>query len=551
MLRQIYVKNFILIDEVNLSFDLHMSTFTGETGAGKSLLMDAIGVLKGDRIRSDMVKEGKEKAIIEGVFDIPSEHIAASLLTDAGYDVEDGQLIVTREITRDGKSSARINHRMTTIAFLRELLATLVDIHSQHDTQYLLNSKYHLSLLDRFCDHDELLNEVKQCWKTFKQLDDERREALLQDYNEDDLEYLTFQLNEITEAQLRDGELEELEETLKKMSAFEKITAHIQKATALIEEDAIGSNIRLYEAYKEMNGIQEDETLINIAGKLLDAYYIIEEASNEMHDYINNMEYDEQVFNELQERIYAIRRIYRKYGGTYDAVQQKYQELDRRIDIILHRQDYINRQNTLCDQAYDAFIQKAQHLHDLRSTNAIRLEQRIVTQLQDLMLPNARFCVDIQTCDGSSTGIDRVEFLISMNAGERLKRLSLTASGGELSRFMLGMKSVFTSLQGIETVIFDEIDTGVSGSVAFSIGKKMQELGLHTQVFCVTHLAAVAACANQHYLVEKTQEHATTTSIRQLDETQRIEQLALIASDSTSSSALNAARELYIKAQNT
>lgn len=550
MLKQIYVKNFILIDEVNLSFDQQMSTFTGETGAGKSLLMDAIGVLKGDRIRSDMIKEGKEKAIIEGVFDVSLDHIASRLLIEAGYDLEDRQLIVTREITRDGKSSARINHRMTTIAFLRELLATLVDIHSQHDTQYLLNSKYHISLLDRFCDHDELRNEVKQCWKTFKKFDDERKEALLQDYNEDDLEYLTFQLNEITEAQLRNGELEELEETLKKMSAYEKITAHIQKATELIEEDTIGSNNRLYEAYKELNGIQEDDIFVTISGKLIDAYYMVEEATNAMHTYIENMDYDEQVFNEIQERIYHIRRIYRKYGGDYDAIQSKYQELDRRIDIILHRQDYINHQNIVCDQAYELFLNTAQRLHEQRSSNAKLLEQRILTQLQDLMLPNAHFCVDIQPCDGSSTGIDQIEFLISMNAGERLKRLSLTASGGELSRFMLGMKSVFTNLQGIETVIFDEIDTGVSGSVAFSIGKKMRELGIHTQVFCVTHLAAVAACANQHYLVEKTQENATTTSIRQLNEAQRIEQLALIASDSTSKSAIDAASELYIKAQN-
>ena len=539
-----FVKNFILMDEVHLDFQKGLSAFTGETGAGKSLLMDAIGVLKGERASASMVKQGCDKAIIEGVFEIEHQQLLEKLKAD-GYEAEDGQLIVTREITKDGKSTTRINQRVVNVSYIKEILTSLIDIHSQHDTQYLLNAKYHLGLLDNFINEKKLVDEVSKTYQIFKKVKDELQVALSQDYNEEELEYLTFQLNEIDQADMKDGEVEELEKELKRLQSFEKISAGVARAIERLENDGTPA---IYEAFKSITGL--DETLDEHANHISECYYQLEEISSQLHEYLDGMEYDEARFNEIQDRIFLIHKILRKYGGSISAVRLKKEELDRKIDSILHRQDFILKQERLLKEKQDAFMKGAEKLHQLRETRAKKLSQLVIQQLKDLQLPHARFVIDFQQTQGSSTGIDHVEFLISMNAGEGLKPLSQTASGGELSRLMLGLKTVFTSLMGIETVIFDEIDTGVSGKVALSIGKKMRQLAESAQVFCVTHLAPVAACASQHYIVEKSQsKDRTSTKIALLEENDRIIELANIASGTQSDHALNSVRELYQLAQ--
>lgn len=549
MLKEMFVKNFILIDEMHLIFDKHMSAFTGETGAGKSLLMDAIGVLKGDRINTSMIKEGKEKAFIEGVFEIQELHPAHKILCDAGYEIDDHMFVASREFTKEGKSTARINQRVVNVSFLKELISSLVDIHSQHDTQYLLNAKYHLQLLDNFCDVMELKEQVKQTYTSYKKLCDELETVMHGDYDEDDLEFITFQLNEIEEANIQEHELEELESEVKRLLAFEKISSKVASALTILEDETKG-NSSLYEAYKEISTLQEDEFFEGIEEKLQEAYYLVEEQIAQMKDYMSNFDYDEKRFHDLQERISLIHKIYRKYGPTLQHIQEKREDFNSKIDFILHRQDFILKQEKLCEEAKKQYLQYAEKLHEIRLKKANELEHQIVEQLKDLQLDNARFVVSIVAYEGGMDGIDRVSFLISMNAGESLKPLSTTASGGELSRFMLGLKTIFTSLQKIDTIIFDEIDTGVSGSVAFRIGRKMQEIAQHSQVFCVTHLASVAACAQYHYMVEKQQQdNRTQTIIHLLSKEQRVRELAMISNNSTSDSAMEAAQELYMRAQ--
>lgn len=548
MLKQIYVENFILIDNINLMFDDQLSAFTGETGAGKSILIDAIGILKGDRISSSMVKQNKDKALIEGIFTIDANHSVCQKLHEAGYDIEEDLLIITREFSKDGKSTSRINHRMTTVSFIKEILGSLVDIHSQHDTQYLLNNRYHLSLLDAYCKHGELLTKVKTSYQMYKECKDTLEDALQNTYNEDDLEFLTYQLNEIEAADIKEGELEELEHEQHRMMSFEKITSHLNRAIEYLDGSG-GSNPALYEACRELEGFDLDETLQTAHDALLDAYYVVDEKLQELRDYIASMEYDEERNNEIQERIFLIHKMERKYGNI-KYLENKKNELNDKIDLILHRQEFIDKQEKLKKQAYDEFLSLSISLRENRKIQADQLEKDIVKQLHDLYLPNAQFHVDFKEIDGNGFGIDKVEFMISMNLGEHLKPLSATASGGELSRLMLGLKAIFTKLAGIETIIFDEIDTGVSGSVALAIGRKMKELAKDTQVFCVTHLAQVAACANYHYLVKKEQaELETRTSIHKLTNVERIEELAMISSDSLSESAMNAANELFSKAQ--
>lgn len=550
MLDAIYVKDFVLIDQVNLSFCTGMSAFTGETGAGKSLLIDAIGILRGDRMNSSMIRQGKEKALIEGVFSIGRNHIARRLLADAGYEMEEDTIIIQREITKDGKSVVRLNHRTTTVSLVRKVLSYLIDIHSQHDSQYLLNHKYHLTLLDGYCHQKALLDEVRNLYQEYQKIAMELEHALQNDYNEDDLDFLTYQLNEIEQADLKAGELEELEEEQKRLMAFEKISTALHQCIELLNGDQ-GANPAIYESCRLLEPLIEDERLIDAHDKLLEVYYALDEQYQELYAYMDAMEFDEARNNELNERIFLIHKILRKYGGTVEEVLTKKEELEQKIDSIIHRADFLKKQEEAKQQAYQAFYQKAEQMHQIRIEKAEQLEKEIVKQLRDLYLEQAQFKVSFQQIEGNSNGIDRVEFLISMNKGEVLRPLQTTASGGELSRLMLGLKAIFTKIQGIETVIFDEIDTGVSGSVALAIGRKMRQLSSDTQVFCVTHLAQVAACAHQQYLVEKHQsDTSTTTDIQKLDEATRITQLALIASGSASAHALSAATELYQKAQN-
>lgn len=541
MLTSIFVKNFILIDQVSLDFQPGLSAFTGETGAGKSLLMDAIGVLKGERANAGMVKTGCDKAMIEGVFTIEHPSLIQKL-TEDGFDLEEDALIITREITKEGKSTTRINHRVASVSYVREIISQIVDIHSQHDTQYLLNARYHLGLLDNFVNELDLNAQVEKDYHAYKKVKDELEAALSSDYNEDDLEYLTFQLNEIDQAAVRQQELEALEDEQKRMLSFEKITSAVQLAITQMEQTG---NPAVYETFKALQGLQ-DEVPSRIASTLSDFYYQMEDMNSELHDYLDHLEYDEARFNEVSDRIFLIHKIYRKYGGDYDAVMEKRAELERKIDSILHRQDFILKHEAIVETAHKKFLASAAKLSKLRQKKAMELSTLVKQQLHDLQLEHARFEIAFEPTQGNTSGIDKVEFMVAMNAGEGLRPLAHSASGGELSRLMLGLKTVFTSLMGIETVIFDEIDTGVSGKVALAIGKKMKELGKQTQVFCVTHLAPVAACASQHYIVEKHQANQQTrTSIALLDQEQRIKELANIASGSDSDHAIQSALELY------
>lgn len=547
MLKELYVKDFILIDEVRINVNDDMSAFTGETGAGKSLLMDAIGILKGERFFVDMIRQGCKKAFIEGVFTCSHTHPVIQLLHDHGYDVQDEMLIITREVHQEGKSYTRLNQRMISVSFLKELMNLLVDIHSQHDTHQLLNSQSHSAILDSFLHDTSLLIDVKTSYKAYQEQKKELDQILHQDYTEDDLEFFTYQLNEIDHACLKEDELDELQQQLKQLQSYEKTYSSLQKALYLLQDQQGIST--LYEASKQLQHIQYDETIQKISDQFMDLYYASHDAYDQLKDYASSLSYDKDQIQQLQDRIQLIQRIYRKYGGTYQNVMEKRDTLERQIDSILYRQDAIKKHEVLCKQAYETFTQVSLKLRKKRKSFAKKLEQEVSMQLKDLELNNAKFKVNFEEIDGNAQGMDKIQFLVSMNKGETLKNLSATASGGELSRFMLGLKCVMQQYQSIETVIFDEIDTGVSGKVAFAIGKKMQEIAKYCQVFCVTHSAAVAACAKHQYLVEKQQgKKYTTTSIQKLDESKRIELLAQLSSNSTSVSALQAAKELLYEA---
>ena len=544
MLTQIYVKNFVLIDAVRLDFDSRMSVFTGETGAGKSLLIDAIGLLCGQRASAGYVKKGADRALIEGVFSLRQSSAARAILEEQGFDIDEDELIISREINAEGKSSIRVNQRAVTAAFLRELTPHLIDIHSRHDNQYLLQSKYHLRLLDSYCADDALLQEVRTAYRAYHGLQEKMQKTLAEELNEEDLDDLTEQLNEIDAAQLRGDEPAELEERIHVMNRAETVQKQLLEALDLLDGDH-GSNPALYRAVRTLENASDLDSVAAHAKALSDAYYEIEEHISALRTLLDHMEYDAQALDDMQERLFLYHKLYRRYGGTYEAVMAHRAECEARIDRILHRQEYLDRLQQQLDEAEAAYEKAAGRLHVLRTEMAERLEEQVMEQLQDLMLEHARFRIAITPARPSSSGSDAVEFQVAMNREQSFTPLSKSASGGELSRLMLGLKCVFTRLQGIETVIFDEIDTGVSGRVALAIGRKMQQLAEDTQVLCVTHLAQVAACGDQQLLVEKQDDGSvTSTSIHILDHEARIRQLALIASGSVSSASLQAAGEL-------
>jgi len=542
MLRSLYLKNFVLIDEANLDFQAGLSVFTGETGAGKSILIDAIGLLCGDRMTVDAIRKSADKMIVEGAFEIRSA-TGRQVLEASGFG-DDEVTVLTRELNIDGKSVNRCNGRIVPVSFLKELGSVGIDIHSQHDTQYLLNVKTHRTLLDQFGRHPDLLIKTTETYQVFDRLQQEFDDLSTSSLNPEDLGFLHFQIEEIQNADLKIGEDDELENKQRAMMAFEKISTRLNAAIGLLDDEG-GIMEKFHEVQKHIEGVKEMDEVQSIATSLDEIYYTLQDKSEALKDAFNSLYFDENELNRIQERLFYIAKLKRKYGRRIIDILQRKDEFEAKVQRIENRAEVLDNLQMQIDKAKDEFMQQAKVLRAARTADARRLEVDIKKQLVTLSLPNADFAIVLSEANESVHGIDNVEFLISMNKGEDKKPLVKVASGGELSRLMLGLKVIFSGLQGIETVIFDEIDAGVSGKVASAIGIKMHELADSAQVFAVTHLGQVAACADAHYLVSKTSDaQRTHTFIRELDDAGRIEALAAIANGTLTPAALIAAEEL-------
>lgn len=541
MIKHLYIENYILIDEITLDFDNGFSVFIGETGAGKSILIDAISLLYADRASSSSVGRHGDKAIVEGTFDLSGSPHALHVLEEAGFPTDD-DITITREITKAGKSTCRLNHRVVTFSLVKDLLRNEIDIHGQRDTQYLLNTSEHIRLLDQYLGNDELVRSTEEKYRIYDQLRSEYDTANNETYNENDLEFLNYQRDEIDQADLREGEDEEL---LEKEKHFKMIKASADRIAQIVSLfDGVDSD--LYDLVHQVQSLEESDTFSEIRTEISDGYYSMNDGISSLRRILDSFEYSEDDINDIQSRLFLIQRLKRKYGNTIAQILERRDEIENRIRSIENRAEYLEEIGRKRDKAYKEYQAVAQKLSDTRKAGSSRLDEEITGHLRDLALPNARFHTEISGQSANARGIDRVEFLISMNKGEDLKPLSRTASGGELSRLMLGLKTIFTHLQGIGTVIFDEIDTGVSGAVASAIGQKMHTLAGTCQVFAVTHLAPVAAYGDRHYLISKSSgSDSTSTQADLLDRTETIRQLALIAGGTDTPAALKAAEELY------
>lgn len=545
MLQSLYINNFVLIDELHLDFYRNLEVFTGETGAGKSIFIDALSLLAGERFHAQYRKNESHPTIIEGVF-TSSHHEVNQRLTEAGFDANE-ELIVTRTISVDGKVKTLLNHRSVSAMFLKETIGALLDIHSQHQTQYLLSKKYHTHLLDQYINQPELILEVKKRYTDYAKLNKEY-EAMKNQEGEFDLDYIRFQYEEIEQLHFSIEEFREVEQRVKEMSVFEKHKESLLHVLEILEQK---NEIlpALYEGYKTMESIPLEQSK-KIAGSLQEVYYSLEDLLEQIHSFEQHVHFDEETFQLDQEYLFAVQKVLRKYQNSPTYMLQKYAEFQSQIQSFDSYEDVLASLAIRVDTAFQAYTKAANELRQYREAGAKTLSEQVMEQLGDLYLPHARFTLEFQDSQPSELGNERCEFYCSMNVNQPLQPLKDVASGGELSRLMLGMKVIFSKIQGIETIVFDEIDSGVSGKVAFSIGNKMKFLSKELQVLTITHLASVAAFADEHYLVEKVHQDASTTSnIRLLNNDERIHELVMLSGHSFSEHAKQSALELLSKAK--
>lgn len=543
MIEQLMVKDYILFEHAFIDFSDGMSVITGETGAGKSLLIDAIGSLSGQRITSSVVRKGKDKAILQMVLSDVSQEIM-DWMEENGVECEDS-ILIQRTITSDNKSTIRINQQITTLAFVKELISKLVDVHSQMDTFQLMNKKVQMDLLDRYANTVSLKEQVKEAYVAYKEVFDEYQTLKNETFSDDELDYLTSQYNTIEEANVQNGELETLQEKIKEISqADQQLDTINQSIHALHKEQGVLD--LLYESYKPLEKVN---SLSALHEELKDIYYRLDEIKDSLQEKVDFYQSETQDLDSMHAREFEIRSLFKRFGGNFEGLMAKKEQLLAQIDQIIHREDVLKRLESEIQEKENKYTKYAEKLSKQRLSVFSELSSKVEEQCHDLMLEHARFQIERKEKEYGPDGIDQIEFQVSMNPGSPFLSLKESASGGELSRLMLALKVVFQSQQGIQTIIFDEIDTGVSGKVAFAMGQKMQRLSETYQVLCITHLASVAAAASHHYRVAKTSEvDSTTTTLEVLDEEGSIQELATMSSGTQSDINLEAARELKKRA---
>lgn len=540
------IENYILIEHLELQFNEAMSVFTGETGAGKSIFINALNLLCGSRLNSDIVGKKSDEAKIEGVFAFKKGSHAYESAISYDFDPQE-DCVFSRTINQEGRSTYKINRQNVNLAIVRDILRDEIDIHSQFDTAYLRDEKLHLNLLDRFHQQTDLLKEVASSYQAIHQIMNEKKAFEQSVLSETQKEFLTFQLAEIKKVDPKVVEEADITEQLSEMSNFEQNHSHFTSAKKLLNEIDTTS---FYQAIESLKLVKtSDKELLEIIEMMESSYYQLDEASLTLTKLIDKDVFDPYLFERLQERNFEYNKLKRKFQLDTEGLIQFMAKAEKQLEDSENQRFVLEEFDQRIKQAQTEFETVAKELSDVRHKAAIDLKSAIEKQLHDLSLPNAQFEVEFYQKE-SSKGLEDCRFLISVNKGQALQPLAKVASGGELSRFMLGMKVIFNRLQQIELVVFDEIDSGISGPVALQVGLKMSELSKECRVLTVTHLPAVASCGDAHYVVRKTSDDTKTlVSISELNDQERIEELAQMAFTNTSGSSLQAAQDLLHQAR--
>lgn len=532
MLQNLHVKNLALIDEIEVEFKDGLNILTGETGAGKSIILGSISLALGGRYTKDILRQGAEYGFVELTFLVENESQQKKLKEMDIYP-EEGMVTLSRRLMA-GRSVSRINGETVQMGLLKEVSSILIDIHGQHEHQSLLYKKNHLGIVDAFAR--EYLAEDKkkaaQAYKAYKACEKELKEAMADESQRvKELSFLKFEVSEIQEAHLLPGEDEELESLYRRMTNSKKIADSVNEAYLYTSEGGGNASEALSRAIRALSEASEyDDRAAQLYDQLVEVDSLLNDFNRELADYSKTCEFSDEEFYETENRLNEINHLKTKYGDTVEKILDYCASQEERIGILEDYDNYILRLKDQCAKAEEALRQSTARLTKIRKKQAKILEQAIEEGLKDLNFENVKFRIQFEsTKDYTAEGMDDIEFMISLNPGQPVKPLAGVASGGELSRIMLAIKAVMAKRDEIETLIFDEIDVGISGRTAQKVSEKMALIGKKHQVICITHLAQIAAMADHHYMIEKsTKKGDTKTSIELLDEKRSIEELARI-----------------------
>ena len=550
MLKTLCIENIAVIEKADIEFSKGFNVLTGETGAGKSIVVDSINAILGERTSKELVRAGSENAFVTAYFEDINSEVKQKLNEFDLPCEDDGTLMLSRKISAQGKSTCRINGSVCTVSMLKEVGNLLVNIHGQHDSQTLLNADYHYKFVDMYGSLDGVLDEYKQ---SFKQLLSVRKQlkALTLDADERDrqIELLDYQIKELTDAEIKVGEWDELKKRKNLILNSQNLLQSLNSALAAFNgsDDYSGISTLLSTAVKELGTVSDVDSDIKAvydkAEALNDSVEVVKDA---LLDKINSIEFEPEELDRIEERLNLYYTFSNKYGETEQDMLYYLDEAVKKRAAFENSEEELEKLNVRYDEIFNQTVVFAQKLTDLRKSTAEKLGNEICKQLEFLDMPKIKFTTSFEKGNLSANGWDKIEFLIATNVGETAKPLAKIASGGELSRIMLAIKSIIAQKDSIDTLIFDEIDTGVSGKASRKIGLKLKELGAFTQVICVTHSAQIASVADSHFLIEKNVENDRTyTNVTVLDYDGRKNELARIMGGiNATESLLKSAEEL-------
>lgn len=528
MIESLYIENFAIIDQVQIDFQSGMTVLTGETGAGKSIIIDAIGQLIGQRSQPSFVKNGADCAFIEGVFSSNKE--IDKILLDNNFPIDE-HLVISKKINHDGKSAIKINYRNSSQLLLKKIMSQIVDIHSQFETHQLFNESYHLKLLDNFIGNEliDFKKEYLTLYQTYKNLNQKYLSLTKEELTDEQLDFYLAQLEEIEELDLENFDEEEFLKERNNLLNYEKNSQHIKNYKALMDSSK-GIMDLFKQSLNELSYLEIDDIKHNY-DQLYDLYYTVDGINQDIYDQFSHSYFSEERYNEVQDTFFKLNKLKRKYGQTIDAIIDFKNSLIEKIELFKNRDQMIENINLKLKETENQLIYYAKKISILRKNKALELEKEVKYILNQMYLQQVQFKFDFQINDFNDNGIDNVKIVVSTNSGQPLQPLQKIASGGELSRIMLAIKAVSQNSKDGGTIIFDEADTGVSGKVAESIGHVMKKISKKQQVICITHLAQVACFANNHLFIEKEQmDNTSKVHVRLLNEKESVYELAKMIS---------------------
>ncbi len=549
MLRELRLNNLAIIKNLDLEFNDKFIALTGETGAGKSIILNGISLLIGERSHTDMIRNGAQGLFAEGVFELNENQ--KKRLDELGFEIEDDELIITRYFDRNAKSKITVNGSRMTLSRLKELMVNIIDLVGQHEHQFLLNSDYHLHLLDRFLDDEgkmlskkirESVNKIKKLNLQIGNIEEEKSKIA------EKKDILEFQLNEINSLELKENEDNELEEEYKILFNAGKISEKLEETSQFLKEGEFSILTALGRAKRNLEQLSDlSESYSELYDKIESVLYEVEEISYSVDNFVGDVEIDDKKLEKIVERIDNINKLKLKYGSTITEILEYRDKIEKDLSLVNFESEELENLKKEKSELVGQYFQDSERLSEIREKIAENLQNTVDVQLDDLNMENAKFKVEItKTQETTIYGIDNAEFMIAANVGETFKPLAKIASGGEISRIMLALKTVFSAVDNISVLIFDEIDTGISGETVRRVAEKLRELSKNTQIICVTHSPQIAGKAQQQFFIKKEIENNfTETKVHELNTEERIREIArIISGDNITEASINHAKEI-------